>query len=159
MNDQKYDSNTDYSGKWCLYQTSYISPIICIFVIEKKNGFIKYIHEKTPSDIEYSEESYFVNCKMFTISPFNTELPNCVKKKDTEIANQSTIPSSTINCNFDLSTCRYGRTEEDYRDCQHYKNGYCRCCILTSDPPQYEACSFRNDLPDYEYCGKVDFNN
>ena len=158
MDDQKYDSAVNYCGKWCLYQPTPSSSVICIFIIEKKDIFLKFVYERTPNDIEYREESYFKNCVLFTISPFENSKPSIVNddSSKTKVTTYSYGHTNDENCSkMKIFECRYGRTEENYRDCYHLKNGYCRCCILTSDPPQYEACSFRNDLPRYEYCDKV----
>lgn len=32
MDDQKYDSAVNYCGKWCLYQPTPSSSVICIFI-------------------------------------------------------------------------------------------------------------------------------
>ncbi len=149
--ENRFDKNYDYSGKWCLYKKTYTSPISSIFVIENKGGFIRYICEENSDKIEYKDEDYFSECIMFTLSPFETCKTPSIYQKKYDITNTS---SKVIDGK--ILYCKYGYYFDNHTQCKNYKNGYCRCSILTSAPPQYEACCFELDIPIYKNCGEVD---
>ncbi len=162
---QKYDKTKDYSGKWCLYRTSPGLSIDSIFFIENRDGVVKFVLETAPDVVKYTLESYFESFDMFRVNPFDIEPPAVAKtlrqNENTTTANcegaTSKSSTETVKSYCSGGHCLIGSDDCNFRDCCHFRNGYCTATVYTSYPPKYKICDFcEGDNETFRDCCEVD---
>ena len=164
-NSKKYDKTKDYSGKWCLYRAYPELPINSLFFIEKRDGVVRFVLETAPDVVKYTLESYFESCEVFCVIPFDREPPEVAKSlcqngnTTTAVCAGETSKSSTEQIKTYCSGGHYLKGKDDccYRDCCHFRNGYCMATVYASYPPKYKRCDFcERDNEEFKECCDVD---